>query len=153
MRLYDSVAEATPGHDAENRPEVVPEDGVQPRPLLEEGTRIEERILQMRRHPVLEPDVDVNHHRQPQRDAKRRRLRKDCRVRLADARLRGGFAVRVSVRRFRVAQEEREHNRPRKPDAAENPEGRAPALPALSGEKARESAAPDDAEIKPELEN
>ena len=141
----------------------MPDHGVETRPVLQERTRLAEVFLQISRHPVLEADVDVDHHREPQDHAQRRRLGKDRLERLADRRLARNrtlrtfslFTVTFSFfsHRFRVPEKDREGDGPGEADAAEDPERDAPALAALAGDEARKTAATDDADVEAELQD
>ena len=161
--LHQLVADAAADHDADDRAQVMPEDGVQPRPVLQERTRLAEVFPQVSRHPVLEADVDVDHHREPQDHAQRRRLGKDRLERLANRRLARNRTLRTFTfftftfsffpHRFRVLEEDRERDGPGEADAAEDPERDAPALAALPGDESRKAAAADDADVEAELQD
>ena len=148
--LDETIADSAADENADDRPDVMPKDRMQPRPLLQEWTVIQKRRLEMARHPVLEPDVDIDHHREAQYHADRRRLREDGLDRICYLRPVSGSRRH---NRLRIPEENRKDRDPRKTYAAKYPEWRAPALPALARKPPCKAAATDYADVKAQLQD
>ena len=124
---------------------------MKPRPAFDPRMRRLESSLQMRRHPVLKSDIHINHHRKAKRHADCRRLGEHSLESLRNRRL--GRRVSRHLNRLCILKEKRQYERPQYANAAEDPERNAPALTTLAGHPSRKTAATNDSNVKPQLEN